>query len=229
MTNNISKACQYKFSLFIYANFIFMWFNKIMKTNNINNNYNKQNFTSVMPMKIFIDGKISGSEDNIHRATIKLTEILKGPAKNDEKKLSIIRKFAQHDRDYSYESGYLGFSGEKGKLFRNIIDKTCAYFFTGPQAETMNKIGRKIGPAKGNGKARFENTNTFEAKALAHQYFEQARNFIANQKIKIREFLDPKTRQYSGNELTLNIYTKSSGVYGKKGFKLDVEDIEFSR
>ena len=69
---------------------------------------NNISFTSVVPVRVFIDGMETFNPKNLKYATHKLTSVLAGPAKNDNKKLKIIREFAKYDPDYNLELGYNG-------------------------------------------------------------------------------------------------------------------------
>ena len=205
-----------------------------ISTNNVNRSQNysnknlaqKQSFTSIMPVKVFIDGSPSVDSLNVKRAIRALSEILFQPAKDNQAAKKIKQVFSLHDRDFRHIDG----SGDKSEVLRNRPFNGLSYIFTGKQAEQLDGIGRKIGPAKGRGLDDFGTTKTFEAKALAKEYFEQIEKFISsNSKAKIREKINPETGAYEGNELGLCILTKSQGKPGKKGFKLTVDDIVFRK
>lgn len=170
---------------------------------------NNVSFTSVMPLKVFINGKFSAEEADILRATKQLTAVLKGPCGKSPEKLDIIREFAKHDRDYSYERGFLGYKGSTSEFFR----RSDSYFFTGPQAAALDNFGKRIGPAKKEG------NNNFTA-----LYFSKMRNFIDAPLLRVREFLNKETRQYEGEPVSLNIYTTSSGKSG-----LVLKNIKFEK
>lgn len=65
-------------------------------------NNNNPSFTSVIPIRVFIDNMESFSPKLTRAATRQLTTTLAGPVKGDSKKYDIIRKFAQRDPDYDF-------------------------------------------------------------------------------------------------------------------------------
>lgn len=189
----------------------------------------KTKFTSVVPMRVYINGKPSADAANIRRATRLLTKVLKGPSGDNEHARHIVKTYAKYDKDYDYRSGCLGYNSPTGSLFRNYIDRTQAYFLTGKQAMEIEALGRKIGPAKSDGLYRLGSTKTFESKSRINDYYDRIKYFIQNPVLRIRENISPTTNAYEGKPLTLNIYTVSDGNYGKKGFQLLLDDIDFSK
>ena len=55
----------------------------------LNNRSNNPSFTSVVPVRVFIDGLETFNQKNIKTACHQLTSVLVGPAKNNEKNLAI--------------------------------------------------------------------------------------------------------------------------------------------
>jgi hypothetical protein len=178
-----------------------------------------------VPLKVFINGLPATDPDNIKKAIVATSKILTTPPSGNEKSLSIIKKFIKHDKDFSCPMG--GF--KTGELIRNFVDKGLAFLFTGQQATVLNDLGKKIGPAKSQGLAQFNTTKTFEANALATNYFQKIETFLAAPRLRIKESVNAQTRMYEGEPLELNIHATSKGQMGKAGFKLDIDDISFSK
>jgi len=187
------------------------------------NKANNVNFTSAVPLKVFINGLPSTDVANIRKAVVATSKILTSPANADQKSLSIIRKFIKSDRDFSYTDGGV----KSGVLIRNIISQGQAYLFTGEHAKILNELGKKIGPAKSQGLAQFNTTKTFESSTLTKNYFDKIREFLSYPLIRVKESINPKTRMYEGDLLELNILAKTEGKAGKNGFKLVIDDISF--
>ena len=197
-----------------------------MKINPINPaQKNNVNFTSVVPLKVFIDGMPSTDVANVKKAVVATAKILTSTANGNQKSLSMIRKFIKYDRDFSYNAG----GCKSGELIRNTVSQGEAYLFTGEHAKVLNELGKKIGPVKSQGLAQFNTTKTFEANTFAKNYFDKMRDFLSYPKIRIKEFINPKTRAYEGEPMELHIHAKSKGQMGKAGFKLDIDAIDFSK
>lgn len=205
-----------------------------MKINSINNATLQQNksktqsaptFTSILPIKVSIDGCPSADAKNIKRVLRQLSNILFNP-QNDKEKL-IRSVFAKHDRSFSLVAS----SDEKGNVLRNYISKNSpiAYLFTGSQAQALDEIGRQIGKARAKGKRICNTTRNFEAQNKAHQYFNKIMQLIhSNQAAHMCETIDSK-RTYRGKKLGLQIEAKSQGVFDKKGFKIMIDRIIFRK
>lgn len=194
-----------------------------MKINNSVNN--SVNFTSVVPVKVFIDGRPSANPVNIRRAVRGLEHILTNPANGEQSLIAIKKDFVSHDRDFNY----FGEKMASGMLIRNIVDKGVAYLFTGEHAKILNELGKKIGPEKSRGLEYLGTTKTFESNVLAKKYFERIQTFLSYPKIRIRESISLQTRMYIGDEVELHINAKSVKDLGKKGFGLNLENISFKK
>ena len=81
----------------------------ISAINNNKANYN-QNFTSVVPVRVKIDGLETFDEKVIRSACRQLSNILAGPTKeNEAKKIAAIRTFSNSDPDYNLLYGISGY------------------------------------------------------------------------------------------------------------------------
>lgn len=76
---------------------------------------NKPSFTSVVPVRVFVDGMETFNQKNIRAACRQLSAALTGPAKNDAKKINIIKEFAKFDPDYKFEYGLNGYPKQWNK------------------------------------------------------------------------------------------------------------------
>ena len=191
----------------------------------VQNNYSP-NFTSVMPVRVKIDGKESYSEYFIRPACKKLSAILLGPtAKNDEKKLNIIKTFAQHDPDYNFNLGLSGHpntkSGKKAKpsdYFKYFTQKFEHFFMTGKQAENLKKYGKQVGNEKYTGKI-LDVDNSFDVEVARDNYWGSLRNYIDKKIYRLKD--------ESKNPVSLVIDMTSNKKYGQSGFKMDVDKVSF--
>lgn len=197
---------------------------------NINQNNTRKNlkanpnFTSIIPVKILIDGDPSVGFRNIKKVTRALSDILFKEIGDNLKAIELKQEFSRYDRDFKDPDGL----GDKSELIRNRVLSGVSYLFTGPQAEQLDTLGRKIGPAKRKGLDNYGTTKTFEAKAFGRDYANQITKFInSNSKAKIRATINHETGAYQGEEMFLEIKTTSQGTFGKKNFKLFIDGIKF--
>lgn len=200
--------------------------NTTLSQNKYKNSVSSPSFSSIMPVKVFIDDLPSTNRSNAKRAIRGLSKILFNSAKNENDK-AIKESFSKYDRDFRH----IDDEGDKSKWLRNLPQKGgISYLFTGPQAEELDALGRKIGPEKNIGLQKLGTARTFEARAKAHDYFNQIKKFIESHNgAWIRESINPQTGIYEGKELGLCIFAKSEGVYGKRGFKLNIDKITFRK
>ncbi len=195
---------------------------------------NSPAFTSVIPVRVKVDGKESYSEYFIRPACRKLSAILFGPAKQtDEKNMAIIKAFAKHDPDYKFNRGLSGHPKNKtGKkavpsdYFRYICQNFEHYFMTGLQAETLKKYGKQVGNEKYAGKI-LEVDNSFDVQVAQGNYWSAIKHYIKNKSLRLTEFFDEKSGKKSGKPLALLIDMTSNGKYGASDFKMDIEKISF--
>lgn len=196
-----------------------------MRISNQNYNYNNQNnvnFTSVVPLKVFIDGAPSADPKHIKRVVVALQKLLTSKA-TDTRAIAIKKTFRDIDRDFRFPIGdYVS-----GTLIRNSVHRGTSYLFTGPHAEELDKLGRKIGPAKAEGVKCCGTTKTFEVKKLINEYFKKMSEFVSNSRLRIRESINPNNRMYVGDEVKLSIYAKSNGKFGTDGLRVNIEGISF--
>ena len=194
---------------------------------------NSISFTSVVPLRVFIDGMETFNPQHLKNATHKLTGVLAGPAKNDSKKLKIIREFAKYDPDYNIEYGFNGYPKRKNKkniqpsdYFRCIFDKAGSFLFTGAQSEKLKELGKSIGSEKVSCKSRNIQTS-FDLQAAKHYYGFVIGNFIRSAKMRVKEGFDSKTRIKIGKPVEMHINMTSNKKYGQSNFKMNLESIEF--
>lgn len=198
------------------------------------NNY-KQSFTGVVPVRVQIDGKEVYSEKLVRPAVLKLASILAGPVKNNEVLLNIIRKFGAVDMDYSVIKGINGYPKHFGQKkvqpsdhFRYIGKRHSHYLLTGKQAEKLKELGKEVGHEKEALKKRGM-SESLDLKVAQGNYFGTINEFIRKQSLRLTESFNPETHQRMGEPVSLVIHLSSNKKYGEKGFKMQLEDISFTK
>ncbi len=195
------------------------------------------NFTGVVPVRVYIDGREAIDSHNVQKGCRKLIELLAGPLKNNNHAQTIGRRFAQTDKDYNYAKAMNGY---KCRVYENgrPVKKTASNYFrfinkqgrnfliTGPQAEILAQTGKALGLAKSAANMT-DSKDSFELFAAKKNYGDQINKIVSNRVLRMREGYDPATRKNIGNETVLDIFLKSNQKYGKKTFKMDVETIDF--
>lgn len=198
-------------------------------------NNNNPSFTSVIPIRVFIDNMESFSPKLTRAATRQLTTTLAGPVKGDSKKYDIIRKFAQRDPDYDFLQGVKGYPRawnqkhvQPSDYFRCIIDESGSYLFTGLQAKKLKELGELLGKAQQVCKAKNISTS-FDVHNAKRSYGFNIMNFLRSTKLRITESFDKETKQKIGEQVSLNLHLSSNQKYGQKNFKITLNDISFSK
>ncbi|HNW25787.1 MAG TPA: hypothetical protein PKI94_03255 [Candidatus Gastranaerophilaceae bacterium] len=186
---------------------------------------NNPNFTSVIPVKVYIDGLPSVDRKNIQKAIKALSNILVHGSKGKEQSKNIIKIFINAVKDFKFLPGV----EEPGRCLRNYIFKkeVDAYLFTGSEAWNIDALARKIGPAKSKGLDAYGTSKTFEASARGNSYFDKILEYIKNPKLRLKEVKETGNGPMIGDPMRLNVFMTSSGEYGKSNFKLNLENIGF--
>lgn len=198
-------------------------------------NNNNPSFTSVIPVRVILDGTEVYSPKYARPATQQLTRILAGPVKGDPKKLEIVRKFAQHDPDYDYTLGIYG--AQRGKsskklqpsdFFRCIVDVTGTYLFTGMQANKLKEIGKILGKLQQTCKEQKVSTN-FELQCAKRSYSYKIWDYLHTAKVRLTEGFDRNTKQRYGEQVSLCLRLSSNKKYGQSAFKMELEDVSYPK
>lgn len=186
-------------------------------------------FTSVIPVRVFIDGLETFDEKLIKTSCRQLSNILAGPSAK-EPNLAIIRKFGLFDKHYSVEKGVQGYpkqphhkSIRPSEFFRTIIERGKTFLITGPQAEHLHTLGKAIGSEKQACNER-RIADSFDLMVAKRNYGRTIANFLSNAKLRIAEITENSRKM-----LTLNINMKSNEKYGLSTFKIKLNDINFAK
>lgn len=198
------------------------------------NNSHKPTFTSVLPVKVRIDGREVYSEKNVRPAVLQLTAILAGPIKNNEKFLAIAKKFGLVDPDFHLTqaiSGYPVLYGEKkvqpSNYFR-FISKKHNYLFTGEQAKNLRELGKTVGLERHAAKLRGDK-DSLDLQIAQGKYYSAINQYIRSQILRVSESYNFNTREKEGAPVDLVIDMISNKKYGEKGFKMELNDISFTK
>lgn len=194
-------------------------------------------FTGVVPVRVFIDGHEALDSTNVQKGCRKLIETLAGPLKDDIHAQHIAKKFANMDKDYNYSRAVNGYKSkvfEKGRLvkrtasdfFRFISSRGKNFIITGPQAEKLAQAGKALGHAKADAN-HTDAKESFELYQTKRIYGDLINKMTTNRALRIREGYETTTRKNTGRETLLNIFLKSNQKYGKKNFKMEIDNIEF--
>ena len=186
----------------------------------IDKSNNNINFTSTVPIKVFVNGEKSACFDSkiVDEATGQFIKILTGKAKGNPKLIEIKDTFIKHDKS---------FSGQFKIQARKVVDDNgFVYLFTDKHANTLNEFGKKIGHAKAKGLNTIGTAKTVETEFAYLNYFSKIKELLSFPKIKMREFIN-RNREYEGELVELCIHTKDNTVKGKTN--LDIERISLEK
>lgn len=194
-----------------------------MKVNQGNNNIN---FKGNVPLRVFVDGIPAVSESQVSHVVNSVSKALTLRAKGQPLAHQIVEQFRLHDAAFCHQDGTF----KAGSPIKLIMSDNKPYLFTGPHAIEINKILKSIGIQK---KAELKITKA--EKAVGPAYIRTLGNLISKidefifntPKIQLREFFNPQTRAYSGNEVDLVVFAKHQKKAGKEGSELVIEDLFF--
>lgn len=186
-------------------------------------------FTGVVPVRVFVDGLETFDEKLIKTSCRQLSTILAGPNKT-EPKLSLIKKFAQYDKDYDLNKGIHGYPKKEthksihpSEFFRCVIDRGRTFLITEPQAGILKALGKAIGEEKEACKMRGIK-NSFDLMVAKRNYGRKISDFISSAKLRMTEKSENPNKW---NPVTLLINMKSNEKYGLSTFKMKLDDINF--
>jgi len=207
----------------------------------INNNKEyHQSFTSVVPVRVRIDGLETFDEKVMRSACRQLSNILAGPTKETEaKKIATIRTFSNFDPDYNLLYGISGYPkkfNEKNiqpsNYFRYIYDdeKKRHFFMTGPQAERLEELGHNIGTERKTCRERnIPNTRSFDLRVAYGNYWSAIKHFLKMKNLRLTESYNSITNEKAGKPVTLVIDMTSNKKYGLSTFKMKLDNITFEK
>ena len=203
----------------------------------INNTGNQTTFTSVVPVRVRIDGLETFDEKVIRSACRQLSNILAGPTKETEaKKIATIRAFGSVDPDYNILYGISGYPKkwdekniQPSNYFRYICDERKRNFFvSGKQAEKLQELGHSIGTERKVCKGR-NIPNSFDLQVAYGNYWGAIKNFLRNKSLRLTESFNSMNNEKSGNPVTLIIDMVSNKKYGLSTFKMKFDNITFEK
>lgn len=179
----------------------------------VNQNVSNQSFTSVVPMKIVLDG-VATTDDKIITATMrKLSSALK---RTDNLKNPIRDEFVKYDRDFTTNNGTI----KKNVAIRRDWDGK--YLFTDKHADAVTLLGERIGHAiKHLGENDGYEAAQKSLKGAKTNYAVGVQKIIKEGTYRIRECFDYATKVYYGDNMELLINVVS------KGNKMNIENVSF--
>jgi hypothetical protein len=187
---------------------------------------NNPPFTSVIPVRVFIDGMETFDNKLIQKSCNQLSHQLVGKGKRTH----IMEKFNQKDPHYQVLNGkfieparpFTTRKAQPSDFFACIIEKGKAYYLTGQQALKLREAGHSVGLAKRECNERGVNTS-FDLMVAKRNYGTMITDFIKSARLRLGENIGNKKIP-----LTLNISMKSNGKYKPKDMKIQLDDINFT-
>lgn len=201
----------------------------------VSNTNSNLSFTSVVPVRVFVDGMETFNPKMIKSAARHLTSTLFGPASTNPHQSAIVKEYAKFDPDYVLQNGLFGHprikQGQKAQpsdYFRIIADNNASYLFSGEQAKKLKELGKAVGAEQFVCKTRGINSS-YDLQVAKRNYGFCISNFIRSTKLRLRENFDCKTKIKSGDLVELNLHFNSNKKYGQNNFKMFLENISFTK
>src|SRR5574344_942147 len=197
---------------------------QVQKISFSNQSKSNQTFTSIIPTRVFIDGKESLNEKNIKAACNKFISLATKKYKTGSHD-SLMVNLASRDPDLNLYDIFDAMVKSYKKLpasnfIRLIFENNKTYIATGKQAEKLLELGKAVGANK-NVCKDYGRTDSFELSSAQRAYGDYIKSIINNNKIALTEGYNTQ-KQRIGRPLSLNILMKSNGRYGHSDFKMDV-------
>lgn len=157
---------------------------------------NSPNFTGVVPVRVFVDGRQTFDEKLIKSATRKLTSALIKPQENP----NLTELFSKFDPQYK-KGGYPQ-DARPSDFFRLIIDRYRGTFLTtGQQTERLNELGKDIGKEKALCRER-RTAESLDLIVAKRKYFDVISAFLSSAQLRLRDVNN------NLRPVVLNIYMK---------------------
>ena len=179
---------------------------------------NSPSFTSVIPLKVYVDGMQTFDEKLIKSACRQLTSVLTStPKTNSERNVKIL--FAEKDPHYS-AGKFVGRKVKPSEFARCIRGQNRdTYLFTGPQAEILTRYGKEVGIERRCCKEH-NLENSLDVFVARKNYSRLISNLLDATNLRIKDKV--------GKMLTLNINMNSNKKYGLSTFKTKLNNISFT-
>ncbi len=189
----------------------------MISATNINN---QTSFTSVIPVRVFIDGLETTDAQLVKKSCRQLSNLLASPSKNDIQK-EIMTTFAHYDKSYvpKFQTGY---TCKPSEIFRCVTDFPQNFFITGSQAKELHVLGKSIGVAINSANQRGI-TTSFDTMVAKRNYGHKLKEILSKTANRLSEISDGIKRP-----LTLNLNMKSNEKYGLTTFKMQPDSINFN-
>lgn len=179
---------------------------------------NGPSFTSVIPVRVYVDGMQTFDEKLIKSACRKVGTVLTSAPKTDTER-NMQKIFAVYDPHYSIGK----FADKKVKpseFTRTVMGKNRdVYMFTGPQAELLVKYGKEVGIERRCCKEH-NIGNSLDLLVARKNYSRIISNLLSSANLRIKSRVC--------DMLTLDINMSSNKKYGLSTFKTQLDKISFT-
>lgn len=191
----------------------------------INQHQKNVNFTSRMRLELIVDGSPCTDVEVIETAVHNLSKLITKPYKNPAKSQPLVDEFVNYDRAFTQYDGHK----KPNVPIKFCIDRltNIAYLFTDMHAATIKELGKKLGMTKCKIKAELKALypgNAFpnehleslikeevkadpRVRAASIAYSNKIKDYLSPEyeKIMVRERINPESRMYEGEPVTLRI------------------------
>ena len=181
------------------------------------NNRTNPAFTSVVPVRVFIDGMETFDSSLIKSSCRQLGNVLTKEAKTDKSK-TIMEQFAKYDPDFNPK---MQFPSKPSDFIRVVFDRGRAFLTTGPQTEAIQKYGKLVGDEKRVCKER-NVLNSYDLMVAKKNYGRVIADILNYAQFRMAE-----SSEQLHKLVTLNVNMKSNGKHGLSTFKTQLDNIDF--
>lgn len=201
------------------------------------NSKSKVNFTGVIPVRVFVNGKETLDGKLIHKTCQAVVKGIAGPLCDKPDFKPVAAQLAVMDNDYKFARAFYGYShilpDQKltvSKFFKIITDRNKrGYIVTGAPSEKLSELGKEIGRAQRECK-EYAVKDSPRLQSAKDEYWRYIAEVGNNLLYRIKETFSPTNLVKIGKyqQMDVHISVKPVKVKGKPDSKIKIENISFS-
>lgn len=209
---------------------------------------NNINFTSVIPVNVYINNQISTDKKHIQKACQEAVKMISGPVNKHPEYLEFIKDFGVKDAEFSPRRAWYGYCIKGKTAYGDVINETPSNYFkiifdkkgngyitTGDESVELSKLGKRIGIEKLKCNERGLKSS-YELEYVLSTYGECIQRLTDNSKRRLTESsqIIKDTRgnniiKRTGKPVELDIFVKTNGVNSKSGnLKITLDNLSFN-
>ncbi|MCI1273503.1 MAG: hypothetical protein LKG27_03605 [Clostridiaceae bacterium] len=193
---------------------------------------NRQTFTSIIPIKVYINGKQSVDPKHIQKATKQFINKVFTDSIN-QNMTPLTKHLAQCDPDFNpNEIAYANMYSKKrcipSDFIRTIITDGKIYLATGKTADRLEKVGHNIGRSRRMAKDMYvKPEDTYEFSNAQDTYGAELKDIINNTRLRLTEGYN-QYKNRIGKQICLSLNMLSNNATKPSKLKFNLNNVTYS-